>query len=110
MKYYNYLKVLFIFSIVSISCQQVQRTNNTDYIDMDIGGVGHLLKPTRPTVQLPNQMVRMYPRRVDYIDDQISWFPMSIVGHRRGELFGFKAVNGKNGNENPEYMLTYDHE
>jgi len=105
----KYFKVLFVFTIVLNSCRQEQ-IPNTDYIDMDIGGVGHILKPTRPTVQLPNQMVRMYPRRLDYIDDQISWFPMSTISHRRGELFGFKPVNGKNGIENPEYNLTYDHD
>ncbi|MCK5104615.1 MAG: GH92 family glycosyl hydrolase, partial [Cyclobacteriaceae bacterium] len=108
-RYKNSITLLLVV-FFAFSCQQEQSSTNTDYIDMDIGGVGHLLKPTRPTVQLPNQMVRMYPRRLDYIDDQISWFPMSIIGHRRGELFGFKAVNGKNGNENPEYMLTYDHD
>lgn len=108
-KLLNYIGFIIILIFVSVSCTQEQ-TSNTKYVDMDIGGVGHLLKPTRPTVQLPNQMVRMYPIRMDYLDDQISWFPMSTISHRKGELFGFKVVNGKNGKDNPEYELTYDHE
>lgn len=108
-KLFNSVGILLILIIVSVSCKQEQ-ASNTKYVDMDIGGVGHILKPTRPTVQLPNQMVRMYPLRMDYLDDQISWFPMSISSHRKGELFGFKVVNGKKGKDNPEYELTYDHE
>lgn len=108
-KLLNHIGIFIILIFVSVSCKQEQ-ASNTKYVDMDIGGVGHLLKPTRPTVQLPNQMVRMYPIRMDYLDDQISWFPMSTISHRKGELFGFKVVNGKNGKENPEYELTYDHE
>lgn len=108
-KLLSYIGIFIILIFVSVSCNQEQ-DSNTKYVDMDIGGVGHILKPTRPTAQLPNQMVRMYPIRMDYLDDQISWFPMSTISHRKGELFGFKVVNGKNGKENPEYELTYDHE
>ena len=53
--------------------------SNTQYIDPTIGNVGHLLQPTRPTVQVPHQMIRMYPVRADYISDQISSFPLNIV-------------------------------
>jgi hypothetical protein len=38
------------------------------YVDPNIGGVGLILEPTRPTVQLPNQMIRSYPGRKDYLD------------------------------------------
>jgi predicted alpha-1,2-mannosidase len=57
--------------------------------------VGQLLQPTRPTVQQPNQMIRMYPERKDYMDDQISSFPLSIVSHRLGEVFALKPWNKK---------------
>ena len=96
-------------AILAASCTQSPQSN-TRYIDIDIGGVGHLLQPTRPTVQLPNQMVRMYPVRKDYIDDQIAWFPMSTVSHRNGELFGVKPVNGAVGPDKWGYKLTYDHD
>src|SRR5882757_3169008 len=62
-------------------------TGNLKYVDPRVGNVGALLQPTRPTVQLPNQVMRMYPERADYIDDQISSFPLCIVSHRLGEVF-----------------------
>ncbi len=46
-----------------------------EYVDPTIGNVGILLVPTRPAVYLPNSMVRMYPLRVDALDDQIQSFP-----------------------------------
>ncbi|MCU0785171.1 MAG: GH92 family glycosyl hydrolase [Verrucomicrobia bacterium] len=58
-----------------------------EYVDPTIGGVGILLEPTRPTVHLPNSMVRVYPVRKDQLDDQIHSFPLTIVSHRLGELF-----------------------
>ena len=108
----KYLAFSGIFLIISLAaCQQEKKhTSNLDYIDIDIGGVGHLLQPTRPTVQLPNQMVRMYPIRKDYLDDQISWFPMSTISHRQGELFGIKPVNGKPAEDKWSANMNYDHD
>src|ERR1700744_5203870 len=58
-----------------------------DYVDPTIGNVGVLLEPTRPTIHLPNSMVRIYPMRADALDDQIQSFPLTIISHRLGELF-----------------------
>ena len=55
-----------------------------EYVDPTIGGVGLLLEPTRPTVHLPNSMVRVYPVRKDQLDDQIRSFPLTIISHRLG--------------------------
>lgn len=111
MKGINYLLAIVFISMAIYSCRQSQdQSTNTDYIDTDIGGVGFLLQPTRPTVQLPNQMVRMYPVRKDYLDDQISWFPMSTISHRQGELFGIKPVNGKATDDKWDYKLSFDHD
>jgi predicted alpha-1,2-mannosidase len=60
------------------------------YIDPRIGNVGQLLEPTRPTMHLPNQMIRMYPVRANYLDDQILNFPLNMVSHRLGEVFSIK--------------------
>ena len=73
--------------------------SNTQYIDPTIGNVGHLFQPTRPTVQVPHQMIRMYPVRADYISDQISSFPLNIVSHRLGEVFSVKPSLNLNGVE-----------
>src|ERR1700728_2196911 len=64
--------------------------SNLKYVDPTIGNIGALLQPTRPTVQLPHQMIRMYPMRKDYTDDQITDFPLIIVSHRLGQDFSIK--------------------
>lgn len=110
MKIQAYYYKTLIAILILTSCQQEPKQANTDYIDIDIGGVGFLLQPTRPTVQLPNQMVRMYPIRKDYIDDQISWFPMSTISHRQGELFGIKPINGEATDESWNRKMNYDHD
>lgn len=56
-------------------------------VDTSIGGVGFLLEPTRPTVSLPNSMLRFYPVRRDVLDDQIHSFPLIVLSHRQGEAF-----------------------
>jgi predicted alpha-1,2-mannosidase len=82
------------FSLLTTYAQDIQAVNqgagNLKYIDPKIGNIGQLLQPTRPTVQLPNQMIRMYPERKDYMDDRISSFPLNIVSHRLGEVFSLK--------------------
>lgn len=73
------------------------KEGNTDplsYVDPRIGGVGLLLQPTRPTVQLPNQLIRVYPVRRDYLDDRIRFFPLTLKSHRNGELFGIMPFAG----------------
>src|SRR4030042_4272030 len=64
------------------------------YVDPQIGGVGLLLQPTRPAAYLPNQMIRVYPVREDYLDDRIRYFPLTIISHRLGELFGIMPFTG----------------
>src|ERR1700744_1714971 len=72
------------------ACYAQTGTSNLQYIDPRIGNVGQLLEPTRPTMHLPNQMIRMYPKRADFMDDQISSFPLNMVSHRLGEVFAIK--------------------
>ncbi|SDS47859.1 alpha-1,2-mannosidase, putative [Mucilaginibacter mallensis] len=85
-------------------------TGNLKYIDPRIGNVGQLLQPTRPTVQVPNQMIRMYPERNDYIDDQISSFPLTIVSHRLGEVFALKPWNKPVTTNAWKEKQTFDHD
>lgn len=80
------------------------------YVDPRIGNVGQLLESTRPTVQLPNQVMRMYPIRANYIDDQISSFPLLVVSHRQGEAFSFKPISGEVTPASFQKRMTYDHD
>lgn len=91
-------------------CLEYETGTNLDYVDPHIGGVGHLLQPTRPTVQLPNQMIRMYPLRADFLDDQIDFFPLSIISHRKGELFGILPGRGDRKQGTWQDQQTYDHD
>src|ERR1700735_2868989 len=82
--------------------------NNLAYVDPTIGNVGALLQPTRPTVQLPHQMIRMYPMRKDYIDDQIADFPLIIVSHRLGQAFSIKPCRGDIGEDSWGHAMACD--
>src|ERR1700744_3886187 len=109
------LKPVIFCALISINVAnkciaQTSADGNLSYIDPRIGNVGQLLEPTRPTVHLPNQMIRMYPIRHDYIDDQISSFPLNMVSHRLGEVFsirpGSKPVDANSWNQ----RMPYDHD
>jgi predicted alpha-1,2-mannosidase len=69
-------------------------TAQVDFVNPTIGNVGQLLEPTRPTVSLPNSMIRVYPVRKDGLDDQIHSFPLTIISHRLGELFWLMPNDG----------------
>src|SRR3954470_16423688 len=69
------------------------KPSNLSYVDPSIGGVGLILEPTRPTVQLPNQLIRMFPVRHDALDDQVSYFPLTIASHRVVSLFSMMPLS-----------------
>jgi putative alpha-1,2-mannosidase len=79
-----------------------------EFVDPSIGGQGFLLEPTRPTVSLPNSMVRVYPVRKDQLADQIHSFPLTIISHRMGELFWLMPSEGVP--EQWDRPLAYDQE
>lgn len=110
LKTISVLSYLLLFSNTQLLAQDLVESGNLKYVDPTIGNVAWLLQPTRPTVQLPNQMIRMFPERTDYIDDQISSFPLIILSHRLGEAFALKpSIDNdlKAGSWNQ--LLTYDH-
>ncbi|MDB6063793.1 MAG: alpha,2-mannosidase, partial [Pedosphaera sp.] len=80
------------------------------YVDPTMGGQGFMLEPTRPTVHLPNSMVRVYPVRKDQLDDQIRSFPLTIISHRMGELFWLMPCNGTPDSGTWNRSATYDQE
>ena len=57
------------------------------YVDPDIGGIGHLLKATYPTVYRPNGMVGVHPQFDPavgdrYLADHVYGFPVPVQLHR----------------------------
>src|SRR5258707_432040 len=80
-------KTLLPFAVAAVFLAVVSVRAQVEYVDPTMGGQGLLLEPMRPTVSLPNSMVRVYPVRKDQLDDQIHSFPLTIISHRLGELF-----------------------
>ena len=90
----NIVKVFVgLFCIIFSAFCQVQQSN-LSFVDPTIGGVGIILEPTRPTVHLPNSMLRTFPMRKDQLDDQISYFPLMVVSHRLSSVFALMPVSG----------------
>lgn len=83
-----------IAALLIISCSSKNNLDNLKYIDPQIGGVAPFLQPTRPRMHVPNSMVRVYPQRNDYRDDQIKSFPLIMREHRSDPLFSFLPVSG----------------
>src|SRR3989441_5854324 len=90
-------KSLLAFAAAAVFLPAVYIRAQVEYVDPSMGGQGFMLEPTRPTVSLPNSMVRVYPVRKDQLDDQIRSFPLTIISHRLGELFWLMPSDGSPG-------------
>lgn len=104
----TYLSCLGITIFLSATLKAQEPTENVKYVDPTIGGVGLILEPTRPTVHLPNSVIRMYPVRKDQLDDQISYFPLTMYSHRIGNVFSFMPVAGELNDNSWKQKFTYD--
>ena len=102
--------LLICLSNICIAQNTKLSVSGIDYIDPTIGNVGQLLEPTRPTVQLPNQLIRFTPQRKDFLEDQISTFPFTIVSHRQGQVFSLKPSIGVLSDKSWAAKMTYDHD
>jgi len=99
---------VFVFSAFS----GVQDPVN--YVDPNIGGAGHVLQPTVPTVQLPNSMIRLAPLRTPevldkYLAPKIYAFPMNITSHRIADAFAIMPTSGKLTVSREAVASEYDH-
>src|ERR1700761_7385010 len=81
------------------------------YIDPYIGNIAPLLNTNRPVVHWPNQMVRTFPRRQDYTDDQITGFPLLALNVITPQvIFSLKPSIGEITDASWASRLTYDHD
>ena len=74
---------LAVVALVLVGCSR-QTKEPVDYVNPNIGGIGHMLTATSPTVQLPYSMMRIAPittpRITDrYLADKIYGFPAGGV-------------------------------
>ena len=107
--YINFLVIVLVFLSSNSAYTQMKIIDNLKYVDPQIGGVAPFLVPTRTRIHLPNAMVRMYPDRKDYKDDQIKSFPLTTRKHRSDPLFSLLPVSG-NVSENSEPISAWDSE
>ncbi len=97
---------LSIFSIAVASGQE----DYTKYVDPTIGNVSQLLVPTYPTFSLPNQMIRMFPIKTDYIADQVTAWPFQIESHRTSGILRMKVSLGEINSESWNKKMAIDHD
>ncbi len=100
------LSVLSFYSIVSSYAQE----DFTKYVDPTIGNVSRFLVPTYPTMHLPNQMLRMFPIKTDYIADQVDAFPLQVTSHRSPGIFQMKVSLGAISNETWNKKMNIYHD
>ena len=81
------------------------------YIDPTIGNVAPLLNSNRPVVHLPNQMIRVFPKRQDHLDMQITDFPFLATNIITPQMvFAIKPSMGEVTDTGWYRRLTYDHD
>ncbi len=85
--------LLMVFLIVHSINMFGQEPSNLKYVDPTIGGVGIILQPTRPTVHLPNSLIRVHPIRNDQLDDEIDNFPLTVTSHRLYQVFSLMPLS-----------------
>ncbi len=95
-----------------VSCNPSETTQSPiDYIDPTIGNVAPLLNPNRPVVHLPNQLIRVFPTQHDYLDMQLTAFPMTTLNVITPQyVFGIKPSVGALLDTGWNRRLNYDHD
>lgn len=101
--------------MISTGIQAWQTTpvirNGAAYIDPSIGNVAPMLNSNRPVAHLPNQMIRVFPKRQDHLDMQITDFPLLATNVITPQtVFGIKASTGELTDTAWFRRLTYDHD
>lgn len=99
------LRITVIAAVLAAS-GFIVHADNTRYVDPTIGNVSKILVPTFPTYHLPNQMIRMYPVSGDYVDDQVTGFPLQVVSHRSPGIMQLSVGTG----DGEISAMTYDHD
>ncbi len=102
--------VLLLFLISFQGLSSFAQEDNTSYIDPTIGNVSRFLVPTYPTMHLPNQMLRMFPSKRDYISDEVEAFPLQVAAHRNKGLFQMKVTRGEITEDSWNDHMNIDHD
>lgn len=106
------IKSAVVFVLITICSLQVSfaQKDFTKYVDPTIGNVSTFLVPTYPTFQLPNQQLRMFPVKTDYIADQVTAWPLQVMMHRTPGILQMKVSLGEITNKSWTNKMTIDHD
>ncbi len=106
----NQILILVLLVMLTGSCF-FRETSNVQYIDPTIGNIAPLLNTNRPVVHLPNQMIRVFPTRQDYLDDQITAFPLLALNVITPQVvFSVKPAVGELTDTCWNRRMTYEHD
>lgn len=106
LKKYLAVAILSFCSITTLFAQE----DFTKYIDPTIGNVARFLVPTYPTIHLPNQMMRMFPVKKDYITDELDAWPLQVVTHRSAGIMQMKVGLGELNADMWRQKMNIDHD
>ncbi|MBQ8424335.1 MAG: GH92 family glycosyl hydrolase [Coprobacter sp.] len=102
---------LILTSVVLLCCGLSGRAvEPVDYVNPYMGNISHLLKPTYPTIHLPNGMLRVYPQRGDHTESYIHGLPVWVVNHRENHCFNLSACVGDGTALSSVIRTDYDNE
>ncbi len=101
---------IWLLTVLLLATMPLYAADNAKYVDPTIGNVSRLLVPTYPTYHLPNQMIRMFPISKDYIDDQVTAFPLQVVMHRDAGIMRLGVSVGALTSKTWNQRMTYDHD
>ena len=98
--------VIVVLTLIVTGCSQ-QKKEPVEYVNPNIGGIGHLLQPTYPIVKLPYGMMSISPITTPGITDR----------YLADKLFGFPAggvtlmpMTGPAETDPVKYASLYDHD
>ncbi len=109
-RFFLYLSGLVFLISCETQQQEGQKTPVVDYVNPNIGGIGHLLHATRNLVHLPNGMMRVARDPKGYQMEKISWFPISIMSHRSITAGRLMATTGGTNEDPASWASYYDHD
>ena len=86
-----------------------------DYVNMKIGAISHTLQPTRPTVHVPNSMVRLLPVWTPgildwYAASKIYGFSLNVPAHRGQAVTTIMATFGDISLNEQDIASNIDHD
>jgi len=79
MRHSRFTAVLSIVLSFSVSC--TDKKEPVDYVNPYMGTISILLQPAKPTIHLPNSIMRVYPAREDYAAECLNGLPVITVKH-----------------------------